>query len=70
MGRHATDRKDWTLYAECADHGADHLRVEASAKGASEGYQNPSELLPLDECGVCGGEIAYIQQDEPTEVFD
>jgi len=65
--RHATDRKDWTFITECSEHGDDHVRLTATAKGAAEGYQDPQELFPFDECPGCGAEMAYIQKDEFTE---
>ena len=70
MTRHSTDRKDWTIIAECSDHGDEHLRLEASARGAAEGFQNPHELFPIDECPGCGADMDYIQKDEWTELLE
>jgi len=70
MTRHATDRTDWTFFAECADHGEDHIRIEASAENAAPGYQNPEELFPVDECPKCGAPIATLTQEQPSEVLD
>lgn len=69
MTRHLTDRKDWVFIAECADHGNDHLRPEASARAAAEGYQDPEELFLIDECPGCGAPLATIKEEQQTEVL-
>jgi len=65
--RHLTDRKDWTFLAECSEHGMKHLQIEASAKAAAH---DPEDCFPIDECPQCGASIAYIKEDEWTEVLD
>lgn len=65
--KHATDRKDWTFYAECEKEGEEHLRIKASAKAAES---DPKECFPIDECPECGAPICYIKQEEWTEVLD
>jgi len=68
--RHATDRTDWMFFAECAEYGEEHLRIEAEATAAAPDVQNPEELFPIDECPGCDAEMAYIKQEKPTEVLD
>ncbi|NUC74979.1 hypothetical protein HTZ84_22200 [Haloterrigena sp. SYSU A558-1] len=70
MTRHMTDRKDWVYIAECSEHGDEHVRLEASARAAAEGYQDPEELFPIDECLGCGASLATITESQQTEVLE
>ena len=82
--RHATDRTDWTYIAECPNNGdcepirdelqldedpedCEHLTLEAEATNAAHG---PEELVPLQQCPVCGEKRHFIKQEEPREVLD
>ena len=64
--RHATDRKDWTIVAECSDD-PEHLAIEASATNTEIRAQ---DVLPIDTCPGCGADLAIIIDERPTEVLD
>lgn len=77
MSRHATDRYDWSVVAECPNNGlyvdgmdpdgdGIHLLLEASA---TEAKPTAREAIPLDECPVCGAELDFIVHEEPAEVL-
>jgi hypothetical protein len=64
--RHATDRKDWMLVAECSND-PDHLVVEASATNTE---LSARDVLPTETCPGCGADLAIITDERPTEVLD
>lgn len=77
--RHATDRTDWILVAECPRNGEDHpllgddpdkehLTIEAHATNATK----PARETIFSEdtsCPVCGTELAIAIEERPAEVL-
>lgn len=79
MNRHATDRWDWKIIAECPNNGEhvegetdpndpEHITIEASAENSEF---RALEAVPVkgEECGICGSELDVIVQEEQTEVL-
>jgi len=66
MSRHATDRKDWKVLAECPDGGEDHLQLEATATNSEFAAR---EAIPIEECPLCGAELDVLVEEKPTEVL-
>jgi hypothetical protein len=71
--RHATDRVDGNLLAECPnkDHlDDDHLRVEVDYTDAVDNdlFETFREAFPA--CGECGTALAVLGQEEPSEVLE
>ena len=77
--RHATDRTDWTLIAECPNNGADHpllgddpekvhLTIEAHATNAANTARE-TILVEGSDCSVCGAELDVVIEERPTEVL-
>jgi hypothetical protein len=64
--RHATDRKDWTIIAECSDD-PDHVAIEAAATNVDGGAK---QWIPIETCPGCGADMAIITDERPTEVLD
>lgn len=72
--RLSTDRVDETIIAECPnkEHEDDgHLLVEAdySQCADDELVDKIIESIP-ETCSVCGEDVDWIQQQEPSEVLD
>jgi len=71
--RHATDRTDATIIAECPNISEDryaHLSVEVSCE-RSDADSVVDELLTIvPECGECGAELDILGWREPTEVLE
>lgn len=81
--RHATDRTDWTIIAECPYNGhAGPMMAEldldeppedcthiALEADATNADMGPREAIPLDRCPLCDAELVIISQEKPTEVL-
>lgn len=67
--RHATERTDWLLAAECPNNADsdEHLSLEAEATQAG---MEPREAFPIEKCPMCGAPLDFIAYGEPTEVLD
>jgi hypothetical protein len=72
--RHATDRVDGTLIAECPNATApddDHLQIEVNyedaADAAAELVADIRETWP--DCGECGATLQWLDASEPVEVM-
>ena len=71
--RHATDRIDGTVVAECPnieDDPEEHLSfsVEYSDSADTEIFNELMDTWPA--CGECGAELQAIHQQEPSEVLE
>jgi hypothetical protein len=77
--RHATDRTDWILVAECPNNGMDHpllgdnppkehLTIEAHATNAAKTAQETIFVEDTD-CPVCGAKLDVVIEEQPTEVL-
>lgn len=77
MNQHATDRWDWTLIAECPNNGdhiegktdpddPEHLTLEASAECSKF---KAREAVPIEECGICGADLDFVIEQQPTEIL-
>lgn len=64
--RHATDRIDGTMLAECPN-GCQSWELEISTSKHSL-----DEVVPdaFRECSVCGAEMDTISQEQPSEVLE
>jgi hypothetical protein len=71
--RHATDRVDGTIVAECPnkDHeDDDHLAAVVEYHDASDTDLLEQFAAAFETCRECGAEVDYIRQEEPTEVLE
>jgi len=71
--RHATDRVDGTVVAECPNIGDDpeaHLSFEIEYTDAvnTDIFDELMDTWPT--CGECGAELQAIHQQEPSEVLE
>jgi|GEM_PF-1968562 len=72
--RHATDRVDGVIIAECPNkqHEDDgHLLVEADY-GMCANDELADKILESipNSCGACGEKVDYIRHQEPSEVLN
>lgn len=82
MSKHATDRWDWTLIAECPNNGEqvegetdptednpEHITIESSAENCE---MKALEALPVDDmpCGICGADLDIVVEQTPTEILE
>lgn len=82
--RHATDRKDWTIIAECPyngrpgpimverdlDESPDDCEHLTVQAQATNAEVSAREAIPIEECPVCGAELDIIAQSTPTEALE
>lgn len=66
--KHATDRTDWVIVAECVNSD-DHLSATLEATAAEPPVEDFQAILPA-QCRECGAPISFVSQSEPTEVLD
>lgn len=70
--RHATDRVDGTIIAECPNKehpDDDHLSATVEYEDAADTEIFDEFNEAFSTCGVCGAELEVIGQQEPTEVI-
>ena len=76
--RHATDKTDWKVIVECPNNGDHvegetdpddpvHLALEASATNADP---DPEDVIPFDDCPICGAPLDTITSEKPSEVLE
>lgn len=73
MTRHATDRVDGKIVAQCpnAEHQDDpHLQVQAQYDDAASNGLMETFKDAWDVCGECGAKLDYVAQETPSEVLD
>lgn len=71
--RHATDRVDGTVIAECPNIDEDpeeHLSFEVEYSDAADTTIFDELMETWPECGECGAELDAVHQQEPTEVIE
>jgi len=71
--RHATDRTDGTIIAECPNLSDDpdaHLSVEISYETAVGDDVLDDLLAMVSECRECGAELDVLDYRAPTEVLE
>ena len=73
MTRHATDRVDGTIVAECPnlkDDPESHLHITAEYEDAADTDIFDAVMEAWPECGECGAELDAIHHQEATEVLE
>lgn len=63
--RHATDRVDWTVIVECSEN-PDHFELDGSALNIEP---SADAAITIEECPVCGADVARVQEQSPTETL-
>lgn len=80
MGRHATDRWDWTILAECPNNGqhvpgktdpddAEHLTFEGSAANSVYRAREATAFEGM-ACPICEADLDVLIEEEPAEVIE
>jgi len=66
--KHSTDRVDGFIVAECPE-GCD-ISVEVEYEAAEKNEVLADLKRVISTCHNCGTDMAYMQQEEPTEVLN
>jgi len=67
--RHATDRVDGTALANCTDCDEYSATVEYESAVDDNVLEDLKKLVG-DTCPHCGGDVAFIESKQPSEVLD
>ena len=70
--RHATDRVDGVIIAECPNKeypDDDHLTAIVEYEDAVDNDLLETFKSAWDTCGKCGAELDVVSQEEPSEVL-
>jgi len=71
--RHATDRVDGTVVAECPnieDDPEEHLSFEVAYSDSADTGIFDELMDTWPTCGECGAELDAMHQQEPSEVLE
>lgn len=66
--RHATDRVDGLIIAECPNGCDISIGVEYSDAAENDVLADLKDMI--ETCHTCGAEMTYVQQEEPSEVLE
>ena len=67
--QHDTDRVDGTALATCTDCDEYSASVEYES-AADDDVLADLKRLVSDECPHCGGDVAFMEQEQPVEVLE